>query len=272
MGGLIRLSEGEYFGSMMESRHHGLFSCSLTRYEPGATVASHYHENNYISLLVRGAYREKNRNGHSEIDAGNLIFRPGRYDHANDFNFAGGTCFNIEFKREGLEMMDYDFRLPDKMSIYPAGAFPSLYKLFHYFKSDWREELGLELILCLFSEIGQERAAPKGTLPWVAKVRAILDNEYDSHHTIGSLAARVFIHPVYLARAFREKTGTTIGEYQLQVRLRKAVFYLCNTDLSLGDIAFRTGFCDPAHFSNAFRACYCLPPKKFRSFLESCVP
>jgi len=221
--------------------------------------------------LVRGAYREKNRDGDTHMNEGGLIFRPGQYDHANDFHPTGGTCFNIEFKKEGFEMLDYDFRLPDTMGIYPSGAFPSLYKLFHRFKVDWQEDLGLELIIGLLSEIGDE-SAPSGTLPWLPKVKAILDNEHESHHTIGSLAVRVFVHPIYLARAFREKTGFTIGEYQLRARLRKAVSYLCNTGLSLGDIAFKTGFCDPAHFSNSFRICYSLSPKKFRTLLAGSAP
>jgi AraC-like DNA-binding protein len=264
----VSLREGEYFGAVVRSLDHSIFTCNLTSYGSDTVIRQHYHENSYISLLIKGAYEEKNRTGNKLLGTGQTIFRPGMYNHANDFQFAGGTCFNIEFKKNGLEKLDFPLIAPAKMNLYPPGSLSSVYRLFHYFIHDPHEDLFTELILGLFKEMGGEPAG-KTSLPWIRNVKDILENEHDAHHTLHSIAGRVFVHPIYMARAFKERTGYTVGEYQLIHKLRKTVSFLLNTGMPLNEIAFRTGFYDSAHFANSFKMMYGLSPKKFRVLAKS---
>lgn len=264
----VGLREGEYFGTVVKSLDNPLFTCSLTSYGPNTAIKRHYHENSYISLLVKGAYEEKNKTDDKLLETGQAIFRPGIYSHANDFQFQGGTCFNIEFKKTGIEQLDYSFTVPEKMNLYPSGSLSSIYRLFHYFIQDAQEDLYTELILDVFNEIGRGPAG-KTSLPWIGCVKDILENEHEEHHTIHSIAGRVFVHPVYMARAFKEQTGYTLGEYQLIHKLRKTISFLLNTGMPLNEIAFRTGFYDPAHFTHSFKMMYGLSPKKFRLLAKS---
>ena len=56
-----------------------------------------------------------------------------------------------------------------------------------------------------------------------------------------------------LRTAFRADTGTTLGQYQLGLRLGEARLLLADTDLSITVIAERTGFCNQKHFSALFK-------------------
>jgi AraC family transcriptional regulator len=264
----VTLREGEYFGTVVKSFDNPLFTCNLTSYGARTAIKHHYHENSYVSLLINGAYEEKNRTENKLLQTGQAIFRPRMYTHANDFQSAGGTCFNIAFKEGGMEGLDHPLTAPEKMHLYPSGALSSLYRLFHYFMHDPREDLYTESILGLVKEIGGHRGG-KTSLAWIGKAKHILENEHEQHHTLHSIAGRVFVHPVYLARAFKAQTGYTLGEYQLMYKLRKTVSLLLHTGAPLNEIAFRTGFYDPAHFTHSFKMMYGLSPKKFRFLAKS---
>jgi AraC family transcriptional regulator len=76
------------------------------------------------------------------------------------------------------------------------------------------------------------------------------------------------VHPVYLANAFKKKTGLTIGEFQIGVKLEMALCSLLNTSLPIHEIAIQSGFYDPPHFVHAFKYAYKISPQKFRVRLK----
>lgn len=263
----IELKEGQYFGHYVKSQENDFFACSMTRYEPGVFIPKHYHENNYVSILVSGHYSEKNKTGDTILGAGDIIFRPAHYDHANRFQSHGGTCFNIEFKQNWKYPLDFELELPRTSMLYKSGTFHSLYKLLYCFNQNDLADLQGELVLDWLFEINQ--VPLRSSLPWIEKVKSILENEVTVHHTLHTIAGRVCIHPVYLAGAFKRKTGYTLGEYQLRARMRRAVQLLLTSRLPISEIAFMTGFYDAAHFIKTFQTVYTTTPHKFRSALKS---
>jgi AraC family transcriptional regulator len=68
----------------------------------------------------------------------------------------------------------------------------------------------------------------------------------------------------HLARAFREETGRTIGEYINVAAREKAFDLLRNSDLTIGEIARQAGFSSGASFSYAFRRDTGLKPSDVR--------
>ena len=264
----LQLTAGRYFGDTISNRDLSFFTCSITRYRGFEDIKKHYHDNAYLSLLMNGLYTERTGNTDVQLQAGQLIFRPVGYPHANHFHDSGGACFNIEFRNGFHEYIPFSLQLPHKAHIYSTGAFPSLYKLLHYYRDALDEVLLQELLLLWLLEVSQA-PLPQSSTPWLLKVKRILDHEPDAHHSIHSLAARVFVHPVYLARAFKAKTGLTPGEYQLQGRLQKALHLLLNTSLPVTEIAYTTGFFDPAHLVRSFKRRFGKSPGQFRQALKS---
>ncbi|AXY73741.1 AraC family transcriptional regulator [Paraflavitalea soli] len=264
----MNLKQGEYWGKKLQANENSLFHLCITDYEPYKVIDKHYHDNGYVSILLNGQYVEKGSRDSHGILQGDVLLRPAGYNHQNEFRQGGGKCFNIEFKLGWQEAFETTVKLPDSFHHYKAGLFPSLYKLLVNFKNNGTEDLAFELISDWVFDLNQVSLA-RGTQPWLEKVISILDNELDVFHSLESLSGRVNVHRVYMARAFKERKGVTIGEYQLQVKLSRALFLLLHTDLPISDIAFRNGFYDDPHFVRSFKSMYKIAPQKFRVLVKS---
>jgi len=267
---LLNLKEGEYLGRNVKSVDNSFFKLSVTSYEPNCEIVKHYHDNDYISILIKGQYHEKNTVDNNLISAGDILFRPNAYNHENLFESFGGTCFNIEFKSEWQRKLDIPLALPNKFTNYKTGKFPSLYKLLINFQKQNIEDLAFEFIFDWLFQLNQKPLV-KGNLPWVEKITRILENELDYFHSLQTLSERVFVHPIYIARAFKERQGITVGEYQIKMKLENAVLLLLNTSLSINAIAHKNGFFDDAHFIRTFKSVYTISPHQFRLSIKKLV-
>ncbi len=99
--------------------------------------------------------------------------------------------------------------------------------------------------------------------PLVARAKRILDTEYRSI-TVEALAARLYVDPCHLTRAFRRELGLTTKQYQTRTRLIYAEFYLTSTNNSVTRIATDVGYSGYTAFYLAFKQAYGLPPEEYR--------
>lgn len=265
---MLNLREGEYLGQNLKSIENSLFRFSITSYRPYSILEKHYHQNNYLSLLIEGNYLERNSSDESFIIAGDILFRPSAYTHENIFKSNSGRCFNIEFKSGWNKDADANLKIPDSFKHFKSGNFPPLYKLFTNFQRQYSEDLSSELIFDWIFQVNRSTISA-GHQPWIKKVQTIIKDEIEVFHSLQSLSERVFVHPVHLSRAFKEKTGFTISVYQLKIKLSNSISLLFNTSLSISDISYRNGFYDEAHFIRSFQAIYKISPQKFRLLVKS---
>lgn len=82
--------------------------------------------------------------------------------------------------------------------------------------------------------------------------------------SISSLAAEQSVSPTHLKNCFREVYGSSVYAYIKNYRLQLAAKLLCETDLSVQDIAGKIGFENPNKFSSAFRAHFGMPPTEYK--------
>lgn len=264
----LNLKDDEYFGKKLKTQVNTFFNLSVTCNEPNGKTEEHYHSNDYVCIQMVGVHLERHKNNAQVINPGDILFRPKAYTHQTFFNNQGGKRFNIEFKHDWKESLDANLALPQCFSHYKTGCFPSLYKLLFHFQNEYSEDIVHELIYDWLFEVKQDSKSVK-YLPCVNKAIRIIENEIEIFHSLSKLSEKVFIHPIYLARAFKEKTGLTIGEYQVKHKLSGAIKLLLNTSLSISEIAFRYGFYDDAHFIRTFNSVYKVSPHKFRLTIKS---
>jgi AraC family transcriptional regulator len=265
----LQLEEGKYYGENKKVIENDCFKLSITNYESKAITDKHYHDNDYLSILLNGHYVEANQIDNKIIEPGQILFRPKDYVHQNTFKTQGGICFNIEFKSDWNKALELNLKLPKRYIHYNTGTFQSLYKLLLDFKTDhYQTNLAEEYLYDWLYEINH-KTLPARNLDWLNKVKTILENETDTIHRLNTLAERAHVHPVYLARIFKQKFKATIGEYQLQAKLAKALHTLLNSQQSISDIAFVHGFHDDAHFIRAFKNQYGISPFQFRVKVKS---
>jgi AraC family transcriptional regulator len=88
--------------------------------------------------------------------------------------------------------------------------------------------------------------------------RLALCAEYIGQHLIppprlDEVAEVAGVHPMHLARLFRERYGYSMGEFVRRRRIAWACEQLTSADAKLSAIALTAGFADQAHFTRTFR-------------------
>lgn len=113
----------------------------------------------------------------------------------------------------------------------------------------------------------EDKSAPP---PWLERARACLHEQFSSSVRIGVLAETVGVHPVHLARVFRQHLGLSPGEYLRQLRLEWAAAQLTATQNTIGDIGQEAGFADQSHFTRAFKQHMGMTPGQYRASDRRC--
>jgi AraC family transcriptional regulator len=68
----------------------------------------------------------------------------------------------------------------------------------------------------------------------------------------------------YFGRLFKASTGVCPAQHIIKRRVEKATYLVENTNLSLGEIAQRTGFSNQSHFSSTFSDHLSVSPSQYR--------
>lgn len=79
---------------------------------------------------------------------------------------------------------------------------------------------------------------------------------------LDQIAAIAQLSPYHFLRLFKQSLGITPHQYILQQRLDKAKYLLQHSELSIAEIAVRTGFCDQSHLTRHFKRILGITPKQ----------
>jgi transcriptional regulator GlxA family with amidase domain len=96
-------------------------------------------------------------------------------------------------------------------------------------------------------------------------IELVHKNLDDSNYDSGRLANDLAMSESQLYRKLRAITDKSTALFIRQVRLEKAKEFLKNSEKTVAEVAFETGFNDPNWFSKAFKEAFGESPTKFRS-------
>jgi AraC-like DNA-binding protein len=118
--------------------------------------------------------------------------------------------------------------------------------------------------LCAFTR--EARAAESGPAFPEALLRArdLIESEYGTKLTLGDVARRCGLSPNHLIKLFRRHLHETPARYLWRLRVDHGVRLLRETGLSVSEIAYRTGFQNPFHFSRMVKTRYRVSPRGLR--------
>jgi len=108
------------------------------------------------------------------------------------------------------------------------------------------------------------REQDSGDSDCVSLVLEALDDAPEFPWTLGALALAARRHPTHLARAFRERTGMSIGEYRRRRRLIRLCMDLRTGTRGLSELALRHGYADQAHMTREVGRFIGITPSTFR--------
>lgn len=136
--------------------------------------------------------------------------------------------------------------------------------------ASWRDELLrviLSEILIRIRSIGvpvEYNPASERIQDMVRYIR----NHLDEPVTRSTLARKFHVSPQHVNYLFKTELGTSPTRLLHSERAKKAFLLIQNERISVKEAAFRTGFCDPYHFSKVFKKVYGFPPGRIRRFFS----
>ncbi len=98
----------------------------------------------------------------------------------------------------------------------------------------------------------------------IGRAASYLNAHYGETVDLHTLLSMTHMSKSYFMRLFRQYIGTTPYNYQLSLRITKAKEYLELTDMTIHEIAMKTGFSDDPSFSTRFSSMVGISPLKYR--------
>lgn len=87
--------------------------------------------------------------------------------------------------------------------------------------------------------------------------------------SVGHIAEVLGCSPDYLSHLYHAETKERLTHYIQRIRMEGAVLALDSTTLTVSEIAYASGFADPAYFARVFRQHKGMTPHEYRAQLES---
>jgi len=190
-----------------------------------------------IAVIVRGA--DTDRHDLASQAAGLLAI-------------SAGLAYNIENDRQLLET---------GIIIYDA-----LYSWAKHLQQERHTQNPVEdLLIDVYHKFLKQQNNIKKTPAWVQELKEIIQDHLDTHLSLNNISKTLDINPSYLSREFSKHFDhLSFGEYIRKMRIEKAVDLMENTNYSLTEIAYLTGFSDQSHFTRIFKKHTGTNPSSFK--------
>jgi len=238
--------------------HGAGFQFVESHYEPHTHLPVHQHDISNLSLVLAGSLIEESDRGAILAGPGCVVFKPAGVEHGDRIGADGAAIFALRFDPKwriaSTAVSDYAWQSQDDI----ARRMLLLYAI-----SRTINERSLARWLAALREStspGRILALPD----WLRSVQERLHGCQGAHLDIRALAREHDTHPVYLARAFRQRLGSSPSEYSRRARITLSAGALAASCTPPALIAARFGFADQAHFCRCFRAQIGLTPGAFR--------
>ncbi len=257
-----------------QSRTPAGFAVAEIGYPPHRRQAPHAHPGASVTLVLRGAVRER-AGALEEIGRSlSVVVKPVGVEHAD------------EYGRDGLDTLQ--IAVPDPLADLGADAgagpgwrwihagpvtapFLEVLRVLREHPGDGArlEWAVLDTLAALTDDAGRDRGDPPG---WLARVRERIDDAAPGSLSVEAVAAEAGVHPVSLTRAFRRHYGVTTSGYLQRVRIRRAARLLADSPRPLSSVAYASGFSDQSHMTRETRAATGVTPARLRALIATPRP
>jgi AraC family transcriptional regulator len=267
-----RLPSGHLYGEMLGRCEAAGFVLMETAYAPGLKLPRHSHEHAGFCFVLRGTFDRVYERRTWACGPSSLSFHPSDEYHSERFDGAGARLFSIQTSQRLLERArEYSVALDDS-AVFRGGLLAQLaLRLYgEYRRMDDASPLAIEgLAFEIMAESSRrsvrssERRSPAPR--WLRRAVEILDAQFAEAPTLSAVALAVGVHPVHLARTFRQHYRCTVGDYLRRLRVESACRALSASDTPLAEVALLAGFSSQSHLSTAVKQHTGLTPAEYRA-------
>lgn len=150
------------------------------------------------------------------------------------------------------------------------GAYDYLLK--PIFKSDYFAMLDKVSCSCTERSIVENEYYSEKLPSHIRKAMKYIERNYDHDILLPEVARYAGVSPSYLSTSFGKTIDMKFIDFVQYYRVKVAMTYLQNVDLTLEDIAEKVGFCDAAYLHHCFKKVTGLSPGKYRARLNQETP
>ena len=232
-------------------------------YRPGETQPRHHHAASSVTLVLAGGIEERVGAACEMGRPLSVVVKPAGTEHANRVGPHGAVTIQVSIRRDCLA--DRPLHAWRWLHGDPAARpFFACLAAARAERSDTRmiEALVIELLASLPADHHRNVEAPPR---WLERVAEVVDDTFAAAPRVDVLARDVGVHPVYLARRFRQHYGTSITERIRRRRVERAAGLLGGSRTPLSAVAYESGFADQSHLSRVFRRATGLTPGRYRT-------
>ena len=130
-----------------------------------------------------------------------------------------------------------------------------------------------ELIILLFRIAAQKEISNRNNdkpIELALKhVNDCIDKEEFSKIGLTHIAKAFYMSPSYFSKKFKKETGIGFKQYVLIKKVLRAKKLMESTNLSITEIAFKSGFSDSNYFSTAFKKMEGIPPSTYERLMKA---
>lgn len=265
------LEAGQYAGRVSARRSVRGITLTETHYPPFAVIPAHEHREGYFCLVRSGGYEEEFGGQVRTCGPSTVAFHPPGERHSERFGGAVTRSFNVEPSADWLGRHELQPAVFEWAPACEPGEIRTLARQLHseFRSNDAASALAVEglvlQILAWSARSGQRERGARQAPSWIHRICERLHDLSQPVPSLGELAGLARVHPVYLARAFRQWQGVTVGAYSRGVRLEAATqALLAAPQVPLKAVAEAAGFASQSHFTKWFRRLTGTTPGEFR--------
>ena len=238
-------------------------------YAPGVRLPKHSHTRGCFSVTLQGTLSENYGRRSLEWKPHSVGFNAPDEEHSNFIHGAGARFLIVEISPAWLRHVSEYSNTLKQSFVFQGGPLGYLgLRLYREAAQiDGVSQLAIEgLLLEVVAESSRLDTDSKiDKYPqWLEQAREVIHAHFTGALTVMTIARKVGIHPVHLARVFRRHQHCTIAEYIRQLRLEFVCRELSASDQSLADIAANAGFYDQGHLSRVFKRLTRMTPSQYR--------
>lgn len=236
-------------------------------YPPSLTIKRHDHELASICVVMDGSYHESVGRKQRMATPGTVIVHPAGEHHANRHEAVRTRILTIEIEsdqlaglRDEVHLFDESWhRKDDVLAMFGVRVERAMRH------ANAASTLSAEsLIFELVAGVGRVQRAERHKAPWLTRVRDYLEENTACIPSMSQIAAVAGVHPVHIARTFKEAFGCSVGTYARRLQVAQAVALLQAGHESLSAIADQAGFADQSHMTRMVHAHTGLTPGSWR--------
>jgi len=124
-----------------------------------------------------------------------------------------------------------------------------------------------QMVMLISDLVGTTRPAESQSIqPEILAAINYINKNYEKSITLDTISQTVHMSRYHFCRLFHRATGATFVEYLSNVRLTKVHKLLTETNLTLNEIAMRTGFSSGTHLARVFKNTYNMSSREFRKY------